>query len=450
MPSRRTLRRIARVLLPALALLVISCASADKLARQSDEALARGDLRGAYEKARRALEKEPDNTRARSAYAAAAGEISDDFKGRVLRVVETDTVEAARTALEFRDLRNEIARYPVELAADRGYMQQEGRILVGAAHQLYIGGERALADGRPKEAWRRFGEAMTFDPDYLDVANRVDDAYQRALTRVAVVPFENQVDVPGLAQGLERTLTTELSRRSASPAFRFTRVLSSGEIEDRMTVSQSRGLTREQARALGRTLGADRVVCGRITGLRSSSESADWRYPIYNPVSGYDDKGQPTDTWVESVMRVVSLQRHVQVTCAYEVVDVRTGTILASETHPYEVWARVVWTDYVPTVDNGKYRLAPPTTQAADADRAQAEWDDHLRGLPLAELLSQTREHDRRQHWDNRYRDEFTRDTREHPVYLAELPPESEMAYVALHSAWEPMLDALRELDPQD
>jgi hypothetical protein len=291
---------------------------------------------------------------------------------------------------------------------------------------------------------------MTFAPDYLDVANRVDDAYQRALTRVAVVPFENQVEVPGLAQTLERTLATELSRRSGSPAFQFTRVLGPAEIEDRMTVTQSRGLTREQARDLGRTLGADRVVCGRIGGLRSNSESADWLFPVYQPVTGQDEGGQPTELWTESVVHVVSRQRHVQLSCTYEVVDVGSGTVLASETHPYEAWASIVWSDFVPTQDVDRYRLSRPDASTSDADRAQEEWDRHMRGITLKALLSQTREHDQRDHWADRYRGEFSRDTREHPVFLGELPPEPAMADVALRSAWEPVLDALRVLDPQD
>ncbi|MFI5370281.1 MAG: hypothetical protein ACHQ52_01895 [Candidatus Eisenbacteria bacterium] len=450
MRPTRIVHRFARVVPVALALLVMSCASADKLARQSDQALARGDLRGAYEKARRALDKDAGNAGARSAFAAAAGEMSDDYKGRVLRLAQTDTVEAARTALDFRDLRNEIARYPVEPVPDPGYLQQESRIMTGAARQRYRDGQSALAVGRPKEAWRRFSEAMTFDPNYLDVANRVDDAYQRALTRVAVVPFENQVEVPQLTQTLQRTLATELSRRSGSPAFQFTRVLGSDEIENRMTVTESEGLTRDEARDLGRTLGADRVVCGRIGGLRSHSESADWSFPVYHRERVEDANGLTTETWREWPMHVISRERHVEVTCAYEVVDVRSGAVLATETHPYETWARVVWSDFVVTDDVDHYRLAPGDAPFSDSDRAQREWDERMRGITLKDMLTQERERDQREHWNDRYRGEFSGDTREHPVFLGELPPEVAMAAVALRGAWQPVLEALRVLDPQD
>ena len=305
-------------------------------------------------------------------------------------------------------------------------------------------------DEAQKEAWRRFSEAMGFDSDYRDVANRVADSYRRALTRVAVLPFENQIEVPGLAQSLQQTLAGELSRRSASPAFRFTRVLAPGDIDDRMTVSQARGLTRDQARSLGRAHGADRVVCGRITGLRSNNTLGDWRFPVFHAEPGKDADDKPADVWVESPLHVVSRERHVQVSCTYEVVDVRTGAVLASDAQPYEAWARVLWSDFLADGDCDRYRLAPPTAASSDAERAQKEWDDSLRGMALSDLLQKARAIDRREHWDGRYRSEFPRDSRDHPVFLAELPPEADMAYLALQSAWQPVLEALRTLDPQD
>jgi hypothetical protein len=440
---------ILRLTILSCALVVMSCASANQLARQSDEALARGDLRGAYEKARRALDKESGNANARNAFAAAAGQMSDGYKSQIMSLARTDTVGAARTVLDFRDLRNEIARYPVELAPDPAYLQAEARILSGAARMRYAAAEQALASHRPKDAWRGFTECMRFDPGYPEVANRVDDAYQRAITRVAVLPFENQVLVPGLTEGLERDLANELSRRAASPAFQFTRVLSPDEVDRGMTVEESHGLTTDEARGLGRTLGADRVVCGRITALRSNSDASDWGVPIFHEVHSQDSQGQSTETWAQTTIRVVSRRRHVQVTCTYQVIDVRTGAVLATDSQPYEAWAKVVWSDASLDDKPDHYRLAPPDA-GHDADRAQHDWDEHVGGISLQELLEHVGDSNRLGDWNGRYRSEFTRDNRDHPVCLVALPPESDMAFLALAGAWQPVLEALRVLDPQD
>jgi hypothetical protein len=433
-----------------VALLTMSCASANRLARQSDEALARGDLRGAYEKARRALDKEADNPNARNAFAAAAGQMSDGYKTQILNLARTDTLGAARTVLDFRELRRQIARYPVELAPDPAYLEAETRILGGAARMRYDAGEQALATRRPKEAWRCFNECMAFDPHYRDIGDRVNDAYQRALTRVAVLPFENQVQVPGLAETLEQDVAMQLSRSSASPAFQFTRVLDPAAIENGMSVTESRGLTPEQARDLGRRLGADRIVCGRITALRSNSDLVDWGVPIYHRVQGQDPQGQPAETWAQIHLHVVSRSRHVQVSCTYQVLDVHAGAVLATDTQPYEAWAKVVWSDTVLNDDPDHFRLVPPDASREDADRAQREWEQHVAGMSLNELLGHLGDGDRGGEWNGRYRSEITRDNRDHPACLGGLPPESDMASLALAGAWQPIMDALRALDPQD
>ena len=79
-------------LLPLLALLG-GCASPAKLAERSHDALAAGDLRKAYEMARRALEKDPSHPDARSAFGAAATRIAIDYRTRIGRLAPIDTID---------------------------------------------------------------------------------------------------------------------------------------------------------------------------------------------------------------------------------------------------------------------------------------------------------------------------------------------------------------------
>ncbi len=217
-----------------------------------------------------------------------------------------------------------------------------------------------------------------------------------------------------------------------------------------MTVSQARGLTRDQARALGRSLGADRVGCGRLTGLRTDNDHGDWRFPVWHPETGKDADGKPVERWVRSEVHVISHERHVGVTLVYEVVDVKSGVVLTTASQPYESWARVVWSDYDATGDLDRYRLSPPDADPDEADQASRRWDASMHGMTLPHLLEQARAADTRREWDARFRREFPRDSREHPVFLGQLPPVPDMAFMALQDAWQPMLEALRQLDPVD
>ena len=89
------MRRKRTLSVSLIVLLALGCASANKMSRRSELALMAGDLRGAYEHARHAVEKEPGNPRARAAYATAATRLLDDRKARILSIAEVDTVAAA-------------------------------------------------------------------------------------------------------------------------------------------------------------------------------------------------------------------------------------------------------------------------------------------------------------------------------------------------------------------
>src|SRR5512134_3768763 len=117
------------ILLLLAAFAVASCAGPAKLARQSDEALARGDLRKAYDKALRAVEKDPQNAAARAAYDAASRRVADDYKGRVRALAAADSLGAADLALDFRSFRGSVAAHGTSLVPDDAYESDERRIL---------------------------------------------------------------------------------------------------------------------------------------------------------------------------------------------------------------------------------------------------------------------------------------------------------------------------------
>lgn len=436
------------------ALLLAGCASSTQLARRSDEALQRGDLRKAYEMARRALDKEPGNPAAQGAFANAATQLSDDYKGRVLRLAAVDTIAAARMALDFRSARMEFARYPVTLPQDPPYRERETLVLGAAARIRYAEAARSLAAGRPKEAVRRYEECAEFVPGYLDVDEQAAVAMDRATSWVAVMPFDNQVAIPGLGHDLSGRVGGELAVRAGSPAFRFTRAISPSELDGKLTVTQARGLTREQAVELGRTLGVERVVAGRLTGLRTNTVTEDMTHPIWHRTLEKLPDGTVQEHWERVDLRVIDRVRTVELTCTYEVVEVLTGEVLATRTEPVGAAARIVWSDFVAEDDCDDYALATPAMRqkdSRDADNRAREWKSRYGDRTLPTFLETVREQrDKRARYHSRYRDEFYGDTRARPVFMGELPDEDEMAWVALRDAWKPVIQSLQALDPVD
>src|SRR5207244_2379942 len=94
-----------RITVVALALLALSCASSNELARRSEMALRAHDYERAYHEARAALGKDRSNGRARMALSTAASHLIDQREQRILNLAASDTVAAADGCLELEMLR---------------------------------------------------------------------------------------------------------------------------------------------------------------------------------------------------------------------------------------------------------------------------------------------------------------------------------------------------------
>mgnify|MGYP001564198726 CR=1 FL=1 len=437
------------LILPGLALLLASCANSAKLAQQSNEALAKGDLRKAYDRARSAIEKDPQNQDARDAYAAASRQVAADLRQRVVALAVADTLAAADLALELRQVRLEVARHQTAFDAAPGYDSAERAILAGAARGHYQRGADAMAAHRPKLAVEEFTLTRRYDDGFADVALRLDAAREAATARVALLPFSDGIGVPGLSQEIGDSVQHELSRR-AGREFRFTQLIGADEIERNMTVAMARNLQRDDALALGRRVGAHWVVVGRFLGLRSNNSQRELALPLYHRVDAKDDKGAAVVRWEESSLQIVTRERDVTVQYDFDVLDVASGAVLAHGEEPARARVRVAWSDYRPGEDFDRYALLPPDVRKNDPARARkvdAQWREQMGSWNLGDVLRQAREQRARTRYTSRYRGEFYGDTRARPVWMGELPSENELAFVALHDVWRGVLAALKELD---
>src|SRR5436190_11876919 len=118
------LRRIAPAA-PALLLVMLGCAGPAKLAEKSEQRLAGGQNGRAWELAIRALDKDPGNTRARSAAAAAGNAMARDWEQRIHVLAQSDSMAAAEQVLELNTFRVNAVRYAaITVSPDWGREEQ--------------------------------------------------------------------------------------------------------------------------------------------------------------------------------------------------------------------------------------------------------------------------------------------------------------------------------------
>jgi hypothetical protein len=444
------MRRSRQWSIALIALLALSCASANKLSQRSERELAAGDLPRAYQHARSAVMKSPSSTRAQAAFLAAATRVVGDRKRRLLAIAGVDTVAAARQLLPLTELRAEIARLGALLPPDTAFGRQETAIRIGAAGIRYADAERELSAHRPKGAWAAFRDAAGFASGYRDVGQRIDDTYELAVARVAILPPADQAGVPGLSRALADRIQAEVGPHIGPDGLRFTRLVDPALVYGTLTVARQDSLEGEEAARLGRRIGASQVVTGRIYGMRGHTVSTDYSQTIYRKITQRDTSGVEHYRYEPHDFRTVVRDREVSVHYDLQVLGVDDEATLAAHSDQVSAYARVVFSDFEPEGDCNDYCLVPPDLKRSDPLRAklrESEWKARFGTWTLPKLLERARKEHKHERYGRGDRQAFFANSRDRPVWLGELPGEDELAMVALDVIWQPVLGMLQELD---
>jgi hypothetical protein len=448
-----TLRRAAGIAVAVAALLSLSCASSNELAKRSDRSMAEGQSRRAYDWAKKALDKDPRNDKARASMTTAATAIASEWKTRIRNQAAGDSLAAAETALEFAHFRAELASYQVVLTPDPTFREDERQILTAAAAHDYKSALQGLADHHPKQAYLDFSAAGRYVPGYRDLATRIPRTYEMALTRVAILPFANETDVPGLSKEMAERIYGEVDDHRNPKLFTFTRLVDTDQVYGRMTVSQLERLGRDDAIRIGRQLGAQRVVWGRFSGMNASSGMGLYHEKIYRHYVDPDPSVANRDRYEESDFTAITRERTVTAKYEFEVIDTDDESALAHRGDVVKAVANTVYTPFQARGSCDDYCLLPPALRDRDASRADQldkEWTATFGNWTLSKLLFQAREGHGRTKYRPEYRKEFFSASYIFPVFLDDLPSANDLALVALDQTWKPVWETLRDLDGQE
>jgi hypothetical protein len=150
----------------------------------------------------------------------------------------------------------------------------------------------------------------------------------------------------------------------------------------------------------------------------------------------------------------ITRRRDVKVSWEFDVVDAETGHVLTHRGEDVLAAARTVYTLFSADGSDEDFCVAPPEgfrPANLNAERAQESWQESFGSWTVPKLLEHARAHrSGRTRYRPDFRAEFSPRTMTRPVFLDDLPPADDLAYVALEDVWEPLFDSLRELDARD
>ena len=449
MNDRRVFRSRLFVVLLITASFALSCAGPNKLAQQSEKAYGKGEVEKAYQKAARALRKEPENRRARAAMTQAATRLMDERRVEIRGLAASDTVAAAKRSLALDSFRGELTQYRIVLAPDPEFDRDEDAIRLAAAGIAYREASSDLDEGSPKHAYDGFQLAHAFEPRYRDVTGRIQQAYDEALPRVAFLPFANETDLSALSKEFADRAYAELARRTSSPDFRFTDLLPRERVYELTPVSLLANVSRRAAARIGRELGADRIIVGRFFGMRSNTNTGNFSQAIFQKTTDKDEAGKTRERYVERTIQVLTRDRELTVGFEYEIVDVEDGRAIVGNSGTLRAAAHAIFTSAPIEGDEDDYCLVPPDMKKDDskrADRIESEWGERCGDWTLSQLIQRSRK-ERARGYESRYQDDWGLQANNRAVFLGDVPPEGELAKLAFCQVLEPVTRTLKELD---
>ena len=444
------MRRWTTVLFVIAAFAVAGCAGPAKLAEKSEDKLAEGDVWKAWQLATKALDKAPANARARQAAQAAASTISQDWQRRIVALASADSLGAAEEVLKFAQFRTDAIPYTT-VAASEEWLRGETAIRTCAARTHYADGATAWKANRPKKAYGEFLEAMRFVPNYRDAGTRADAAYEKGLTKVAVLPLRTGPGNEGMGRDVSQAWSGALVEHMPTSEA-FTRMMPSDDIERFMRLSEMGKSSRADAIRIAAKAGADRVVYGQIGNIDSKTGIQFFRRSIWRRVSGPDASGTVVTRWIAQPIEMIARTRTVQVDMNYEVIATDGGVTLTRESCPRTIQARAVWTAWIPDGSADNYALVTEEYRGSNPESAreiETEWANVMgAGVTLAQVIDARRACLRKPYDRTAAITRFAAGAAF--VMLQELPSARELAQATAENGWQSVRESLVRLDGVD
>ncbi len=215
------------------------------------------------------------------------------------------------------------------------------------AEAHYLWAEQLETGKNYREAMAKFESAARFTPNYRDAAKRAQQAYEKALQRVAIFPFRNRTSYNNQCAHL---LTDELLIKCINANLKFAVFIDRehlNQIFDEYKLSQSGAVDESKAVEIGKLEGIHSFVAGAVTEISVQTTSPSFEEKTHEKVYNVKDStGKPVEKREKIYFREYTATRNVQVTASFQIVDVATGRILGGDSFSEKGSDTAAWVRY--------------------------------------------------------------------------------------------------------
>jgi hypothetical protein len=363
----------ASILLVLMILLLLGggCAKNKRIYKEADKYLQRGDYHRASLLAAESLSLKPSYAKAQQALKVAYPRALQEHQERIMQLKSAENPELWPQILslyeELHKLNNAVRNLPSIIDSETGerirfdfsdYSSEIAEAKVNSAEYHYSQGlhfSRMGSDAATqKKAAGSFKSAMQYVPDYKDSSLRYEEARQKAVRRLAILPFEDKSGSRNRYGAITDILADQIigSIMQNKVKMEFIELITRDQIDKVISEQQlsSSGLIDEASAArIGVLLGAHEILSGRILQIDYNAPRTVTVDLIEknNITIEAEDGEEDEELEVECYYRKYTKRASVQILASYSVVEVSTGKIntqqsfTASRTFEDE-WARFI------------------------------------------------------------------------------------------------------------
>lgn len=217
------------------------------------------------------------------------------------------------------------------LAADQfvsGFKQSKTR----AAEAFYERGSTLYETGDFRAAAESFERASSTVPGFEDASTRYEEARQKALVSVVVVPFEDES-----GRNLGSILADESISKIMDKDPEFLEFVAPAQVAEGLDLTL---VSRDSAVKVGQDIGVDAFIFGKVLDVRLNRTGERTRGPMANAVEDSEGNVYRARWWCHS--RTSS----ATVSASYQIVDVNSGRVEEAETLRDRLSDTATWQTY--------------------------------------------------------------------------------------------------------
>lgn len=231
-----------------------------------------------------------------------------------------------------------------------------------AAKSYYHHGKSLFGKGKFKESATAFRRASETVSGYEDSEARYKEARERAIRRIAVMPF-GDASGRGLGDAISERVVSAVMEGNPEFIEFVTRDHLVGIIQEKGLKSSSL-VDQESALKIGKLAGVDSFIFGKVLSARASISPEQAVGPRRNSIKqrvyGDKSKGIPDQDVILSVNYTIRTKSSLaKISASYQIVDAKTGGIRSAKTHVEEVSDLAKWVTFV-----GAESAIPPSALA--------------------------------------------------------------------------------------